>query len=71
MKLQGLYGEQKEIKAKDVVIGTILKWNFGYTSKVIEIEPCGKQSVYLTTKSLQNGYIGKRRFNLNRTLAVA
>ena len=71
MKLQGLYGEQKEIKAQDVVIGTILKWNFGYTSEVIEIKPCGKQSVYITTKSTDNGYIGTRRFNLNRILALA
>lgn len=70
MKLQGLYGEQKEIKAKDVVIGTILKWNFGYTSEVIEIKPCGKQSVYLTTKS-ENGKIYTDRYRKNRILAVA
>lgn len=71
MKLQGLYGEQQEIKAEDVKIGTILKWNYGYTSEVIDIQPCGKQSVYITTKQTVNDYIGTRRFNKKRILALA
>ena len=70
MRLQGSYKEYKEIEAGKVTPGTILAWNFGYTSEVLAIEPAGAKSVNITTKN-ENGVIYKSRYLSTRVLALA
>lgn len=47
VKLQGINGQQKGTKTKDLKIGDVIVWNFGYKSEVVEITPSktGKQSL--------------------------
>ena len=39
VKLQGISGQQKGTKTKDLKIGDIIIWNFGYKSEIVEINP--------------------------------
>lgn len=38
VKLQGIYGEQKAIKAADLKPGMVTVWNFGYTEVIKSIQ---------------------------------
>ena len=56
IKLQGIYGEQPAKHVKDLRVGDIIQWNFGYTSTVVELIP-SKTGKMILCKLLENGII--------------
>lgn len=71
MKLQGIYGEVKSKAVKDLKIGDVITWNYGYKSEVIDLIPSktGK-TVKVMLKSLQDGIIRERKMNATRQVAA-
>lgn len=71
IKLQGIYGEHKAIPTKELKIGSIIVWNFGYKSEVIKITPSktGKTIDFLL-KSLESGNIHNRKMGANRLVGI-
>lgn len=65
--LQGI-GEKKAVTARELKVGDILMWNFGYTSTIIEILKETAKSITIKTKNKDN-YIGIKR--LFKTTLVA
>lgn len=71
MKLQGLYGEQKAIKAKELKVGMVTIWNYGYkeTIKSIEFSKTGK-----TLKAIiichESGKEYERKMSAERLVAI-
>lgn len=67
IKLHGIYGEKQGIPTKDLQIGDIIMWNWGYKSEVVEILPSktGKTITFML-KSLQDGNIRPRRMSADR-----
>ena len=39
VKLQGIYGQQPGTPTKNLKIGDVIVWNYGYKSEVVEIHP--------------------------------
>ena len=71
IKLQGIYGEQKAKPVKDLKIGDIIKWNYGYTSTVVDLVPTktGKQ-ITCILKSNQSREVRPRRMGAERLVAI-
>ena len=70
VKLQGIYGQQEGTAAKNLKIGDVIVWNYGYKSEVVEIIPSktGKTITFML-KSHQDGEIRSRRMG-TETLIV-
>lgn len=68
MKLQGIYGEVKSKAVKDLKIGDVITWNYGYKSEVIDLIP--SKTVKVMLKSLQDGIIRERKMNATRQVAA-
>jgi len=68
--LQG-YGQAKAIEVKDLQKGTIITWNYGYKSEVVEMTPSetGKTFTVLL-KSLQDGIMRERRLGATTLVAT-
>lgn len=71
IKLQGIYTRQEAKEAKELKIGDVITWNYGYKSQVVSITPSktGK-TLTIMEKSLQDGVIRSRRMKAT-TLVVA
>ena len=71
VKLQGIHVEQKGTQTKDLKIGDIIIWNFGYKSEVVEITPSktGKTITFML-KSLESGNINTRKMGANRLVVI-
>lgn len=71
VKLQGLYGEKKGTATKDLKIGDIIIWNFGYKSEVVEIIPSktGK-TIQFMLKSCEDGTVRCRKMGAERLVVV-
>lgn len=71
VKLQGISGQQKGTQTKDLRVGDIIVWNFGYKSEVVEITPSktGKTITFML-KSLESGNINPRKMGANRLVVV-
>lgn len=71
IKLQGIYNKQQAKPVKDLKIGDVIMWNFGYTSEVVDMIPTktGKQ-ITCMLKSNEDGQIRPRRMGANRLVAV-
>ena len=71
VKLQGITGHQIGTPTKDLKIGDIIVWNFGYKSEVIEINPSktGKTITFML-KSLESGAINPRKMGAERLVVV-
>ena len=68
--LQGI-GEVKAKRAGDLIVGDILSWNHSPRSyEVVDIQPCGKKSIYMTEKSLTTGKVNTRRMLKTRLVAA-
>ena len=39
VKLQGIYGAKEGTPTKDLKVGDVLIWNYGYKSEVVEFLP--------------------------------
>lgn len=70
VQLQG-YGRADAYNAENIKKGDILLWNYGYTSKVKNVEstPSGK-SVKITTTDSRSGNEYTNTYRKNRLLAV-
>lgn len=71
IKLQGLHGAQPAKEVQDLVIGDVVKWNYGYKSVVVAKTP-SKSGKMITCKfkSLETGTIGERLLGARRLVAV-
>lgn len=72
IKLQGLYERYEGTPVKNLKIGDIIKWNFGYTSEVVELIPSktGK-TITAMLKSSTDGQIRPRKMAADRLVVVA
>lgn len=71
IKLQGIYGQQSAKAVKELKIGDVITWNFGYKSEVVATIPSKTGKTYtLMLKSLQDGIVRNRKMGANR-LVVA
>lgn len=71
VKLQGINGQQKGTKTKDLKIGDVIIWNFGYKSEVVEITPSktGKTITFML-KSFDSGNISPRKMGAERLVVI-
>lgn len=71
IKLQGINGEKQGTPTKDLKVGDILIWNYGYKSEVMEIIPSktGKTITFIL-KSLESGNTNTRKMGADRLVVV-
>ncbi len=71
VKLQGISGQQKGTKTKDLKIGDIIIWNFGYKSEIVEINPSktGKTITFML-KSFESGNITLRKMGAEKLVVI-
>lgn len=71
IKLQGIYKEQEAKEVKDLNVGDIITWNYGYQSKVVNMTPSktGK-TITLSLESLDDNVVRTRKMKAT-TLVVA
>lgn len=71
VKLQGISGHQAGTQAKDLKIGDVIVWNYGYKSEVVDIIPSktGK-TITFSLKSFESGNINARKMGADRLLVV-
>lgn len=71
VKLQGIYGAKEGTPTKNLKVGDVLIWNYGYKSEVVEIIPSktGKTITFML-KSLESGNISTRKMGVNRLVVV-
>lgn len=71
IKLQGIYGHHEGTATKDLKIGDVIVWNYGYKSEVVEIIPSktGKTITFML-KSFENGNISPRKMGAERLVVV-
>lgn len=72
VKLQGIYGQQKGTAVKNLKIGDVIVWNYGYKSEVMELIPSktGK-TITAILKSLESGNVNSRKMGADRLVVVA
>ena len=58
VKLQGIHGAQKGTPTKNLKVGDVIVWNYGYKSEVVEIIPSktGKTITFML-KSFESGNV--------------
>ena len=71
IKLQGIY-ELKEAKAvKDLVVGDVITWNYGYQSQVIKITKSKTGKTFtIALKSLDDEIVRNRKMKAATLVAV-
>ena len=71
VKLQGIYGAKEGTPTKNLKVGDVLIWNYGYKSEVVEILPSktGKTITFML-KSLESGNISPRKMGADRLVVV-
>ena len=71
VKLQGIYGQQKGTPTKNLKIGDVIIWNYGYKSEVVEIIPSktGKTITFML-KSHESGNINARKMGADRLVVI-
>ena len=71
VKLQGIYGAQKGTPTKDLKVGDVIVWNFGYKSEVVEIIPSktGKTITFML-RSLESGNVNPRKMGSDRLVVI-
>ena len=66
--LQGI-GEKPDILAKELKIGDVTIWNYGFTETIIGILKQTPKSIVFQIKSNNTDYIGQRRLYKNTLVA--
>ena len=66
--LQGI-GEKPAIPAKELKIGDVTIWNYGFTETIIGILKQTTKSIVFQIKSNNTDYIGQRRLYKNTLVA--
>ena len=71
VKLQGIHGAQKGTPTKNLKVGDVIVWNYGYKSEVVEIIPSktGK-TITLMLKSFESGNISPRKMGADRLVVI-
>ena len=71
VKLQGIHGEKQGTPTKNLKVGDVIVWNYGYKSEVVEIIPSktGKTITFML-KSLESGKISPRKMGSDRLVVV-
>lgn len=71
VKIQGIHGQQPAIPTKELKVGDLIIWNYGYKSEVVEIIPSktGKTITFML-KSLESGNINPRKMGADRLVVV-
>lgn len=71
VKLQGISGQQKGTPTKDLKIGDVIVWNYGYKSEVVDIIPSktGKTITFML-KSFESGNVNSRKMGADRLIVV-
>ena len=71
VKLQGIYGAQKGTPTKNLKVGDIIVWNYGYKSEVVEIIPSktGKTITFML-RSLESGKVTPRKMGADRLVVI-
>lgn len=71
VKLQGISGHQQGTKTKDLKIGDVIIWNFGYKSEIVDITPSktGKTITFML-KSFESGNILPRKMGAEKLVVV-
>ncbi len=71
VKLQGIYGQQKGTPTKEIKIGDVIVWNFGFKSEVMEAIPSktGKTITFML-KNLEDGKISSRKMGADRLVVL-
>lgn len=72
VKLQGIPGQQKAKAVKELKIGDVIAWNFGYKSLVVDLIPSktGK-TITAMLKSCEDGNIRQRKMGADRLVALS
>ncbi len=71
LKLQGISGQQKGTATKDLKVGDVIIWNYGYKSEVVEIIPSktGKTITFML-RSFESGNINARKMGADRLVVI-
>ena len=71
VKLQGIYGARKGTPTKDLKVGDVIVWNYGYKSEVVEIIPSktGKTITFML-KSFESGNINPRKMGADSLVVI-
>lgn len=71
IKLQGIYGTKEGTPTKNLKVGDVIIWNYGYKSEVVEIIPSktGKTITFML-KSFESGNISPRKMGADRLVVV-
>ena len=71
VKLQGIHGEKKGTPTKNLKVGDVIIWNFGYKSEVVDIIPSktGKTITFML-KSLESGNVNSRKMGADRLVVI-
>lgn len=71
VKLQGISGNRAGIPTKNLKIGDVIVWNFGYKSEIVEINPSktGKTITFML-RSFESGEIKPRKMGADRLVVV-
>ena len=71
IKLQGISGQKQGTAVKNLKVGDVLVWNYGYKSEVVEIIPSktGK-TITLMLRSFESGNINPRKMGANSLVVV-
>lgn len=71
VKLQGIYGEKQGTPTKDLKVGDVIIWNFGYKSEVVEIIPSKTRKTFtIMLRSFEDGQIRPRKMGADRLVVV-
>lgn len=71
MRLQGIYTELPAKAVKDLKIGDIITWNYGYKSQVVDLTPTKSGKSYnVSLKGLHDGIVRDRQMRSNTLVAV-
>lgn len=71
VKLQGIIKRYEGTQTKDLKIGDVIIWNYGYKSEVVGMIPSKtKKSYKVSLKSLQDYVVRERTLKANHLLVV-
>ncbi|MNN72239.1 hypothetical protein D3C81_1882550 [compost metagenome] len=70
VQLQGI-GRVSAIPARDLKVGDITVWNFGYTSEVIEVVLSKTGKTIVAKLKSKNDNISDRKLGANRLVAIS
>ena len=71
VKLQGMYGEQKAIKAVDLKPGMVTVWNYGYKEIIKSIQPTKSGKSVKCIIICESGKELERTMRNDRLVAIA